>query len=222
MPLRQTDEAHSAWWIRLQQAIGLLPLTLFAGFHLWLNWPALAGRNAWLARVRGHALGTTLSACVLGLFALHALLGLGRVLRSRRLPKDGRARFQAWMGGVLLFFLIYHLTHVWSLDGGAHAALSDSYQRLWQLLGRPLPLIVYVSGCAALAFHLAHGWLRALEGFLPAASRAVLQYGAGLAGLAVFILYLQLLGWFALGQALFPFVAPQHSAQADAQREGAP
>jgi succinate dehydrogenase hydrophobic anchor subunit len=222
MSLRPTDEAHSAWWIRLQQAIGLLPLTLFAGFHLWLNWPALAGRSVWLERVRSHALGTKLLACVVGLFALHALLGLGRVLRRQRLPKDGRASFQAVMGGVLLFFLVYHVTHVWSPNAGAHASLTDSYQRLWQLLGRPIPLIVYVSGCAALAFHLAHGWVRALESYVPTALRAALQYGAGFVGLAVFILYLQLVGWFALGQALFPFVAPEHTAQAGAEREGPP
>jgi succinate dehydrogenase/fumarate reductase cytochrome b subunit len=213
MALRPTDEARIPWWIRLQQAIGLLPLTLFAGFHVWLNWPALSGRSAWLERVRGHALSTALVACVLGSFALHAVLGLARALRGQRMPKDARASFQGFTGGLLLFFLAYHLTHVWTPSAGAHAALSDSYERLWQLLGRPIPLVVYVLGSAALSFHLAHGWSRMLEASLPRALRSVSQYTAGIAGLAMFVLYLQLLGWFALGEAVFPFAAPAHQPE---------
>jgi succinate dehydrogenase/fumarate reductase cytochrome b subunit len=218
MALRPSEEARIPWWIRLQQAIGVLPLTLFAGFHVWLNWPALAGRSAWLERVREHALGTALIACVLGCFGLHAVLGLARALRGQRLPKDGRASFQGFTGGVLLFFLAYHLTHVWP-QRGAHVALSDSYERLWQLLGRPIPLVVYVLGSAALSFHLAHGWSRLLEASLPRALRSLSQYTAGLAGLGVFVLYLQLLGWFALGEAVFPFAAPSQKPEVVQQQQ---
>ncbi|HEX4353148.1 MAG TPA: hypothetical protein VHZ95_09545 [Polyangiales bacterium] len=221
MPLRPVDEVrrNESWWIRLQQLIGLLPLTLFAGFHLWMNWPALAGRDVWLERVHAHAIARPISAALLALFALHALLGLVRVLRRQRGPRDGRAGFQAFTGGALAFFLAYHLTHVWPKSGAAHSVYFDSYERLWQLLGRPIPLTVYMLGCAALAFHLAHGWNRVIEAYLPRMMRTLLQYAAGLAGLALFFFYLQLVGWFALGEAVIPSLAPAHGLDAASQHE---
>jgi succinate dehydrogenase hydrophobic anchor subunit len=136
-------------------------------------------------------------------------LGLARVWRSRSSPaaaSGGRARFQALTGAVLLVFLVYHLCHVWpAASGAAHATLADGYERLWQLLGRPLSLLLYVLGSGALAFHLAHGWTRSLEDHVSAARvRMALRYVAGAAGLVLFVLYMQLVGRFALGEAAVP------------------
>ncbi|HEY2734435.1 MAG TPA: hypothetical protein VGI70_10650 [Polyangiales bacterium] len=221
MPLRPIDEVsrRESWWVRLQQLIGLLPLTLFAGFHLWMNWAALAGRDVWLDRVRAYALARPIGEALLALFGLHALLGLVRVLRRQRAPRDGRAGFQAFTGGALAFFLAYHLTHVWPRAGVAHSAFTDSYERLWQLLGRPIPLTVYMLGSAALAFHLAHGWTRVIEAYLPRMLRSLAQYAAGVAGLALFFFYLQLVGWFALGEAVIPSLAPTHGLDTPSQHE---
>jgi hypothetical protein len=35
----------------------------------------------------------------------------------------------------------------------------------------------------------------------------------------MFVLYLQLLGWFALGEAVFPFAAPAHQPEAVQQQQ---
>jgi succinate dehydrogenase / fumarate reductase cytochrome b subunit len=203
------DEVGNPWWVRLQRAIGLVPLSLFAVFHLWLNWPALTHRDAWLASVRAHALGTGIRYCVLALFGLHVVLGFVRAWRRRASsvgPSLGRARFQALSGTLLLAFLLYHLSHVWPVaSSAAYAAVTDSYQQLWQLLGRPLPLTLYVFGCGALAFHLAHGWASAIE--VEASSvalRGTVRYVAGALGLVLFVLYMQLVGRFALGEAVVP------------------
>jgi succinate dehydrogenase / fumarate reductase cytochrome b subunit len=212
-----SDEARSPLWIRLQRAIGLVPLSLFAVFHLWQNWAALESREAWFERARTHALGIGWAVFVLGLLALHAVLGLARVRRRRSSPaatSGGRSRFAALTGVVLSVFLVYHVVHVWpAASGAAHATLADGYGRLWQLLGRPLPLVLYVLGSGALAFHLAHGWARSLEEHVSAAAlRVAVRYVAGAAGLALFVLYMQLVGRFALGEAAVPLERAEQTA----------
>jgi succinate dehydrogenase / fumarate reductase cytochrome b subunit len=215
------DAVNTPWWIRLQRAIGLVPLSLFAVFHLWLNWPALTNRDAWYSSVRAHALGPGLRNGVLALFALHVVLGALRAWRrqaSNSVVTLGRPRFQALSGALLLVFLIYHLSHVWpAASSAAHATLTDSYQQLWQLLGRPVPLTLYVLGCAALAFHLAHGWSSSIEAEVSAvALRGAARYLTGAVGLVLFVLYMQLVGRFALGEAVVPMErAETHQATSE-------
>jgi succinate dehydrogenase/fumarate reductase cytochrome b subunit len=206
---------HRATWVNLQRALGLGPLTLYAAYHLWLNWPALAGREAWLLRVRSHSLGLWLGVAVVAVLALHALLGVWNMLRAAPQENVERRsrRFQALTGALLLGFVIYHLAQVWPPSVGAHATPANGYERLWHALGMPLALGGYVLGCAALAFHLAHGWVCALERMLPSALRLATRLAAGAAGFALFFLYLQLVGWFALGEAVVPLSQPGASEQ---------
>jgi succinate dehydrogenase/fumarate reductase cytochrome b subunit len=214
MPSRAPQiERGSPWWVRLQRAIGLIPLALFAGFHLWVQWPALQGREAWLERVRAYAPVGWVCAVVLGLFALHALLGLGRSLRKRR-PLARQTGLQGFTGLLLAVFLGYHLSHVWpvtALAGITDASWVQSHQQLWQRLGRPLPLTMYVLGCAALACHVAQGFANLFEPLLPAARRTLLRSVAGIAGLVLFGLYMQVVGRFAVGEALVPIARPTPS-----------
>ena len=218
MPSRApSDEAGSSWWIRLQRAIGLVPLSLFAIFHLWLNWPALTSREAWLAQLREHAPATGWRWCVLALLGVHVVLGLARRHQAALVGvRGGRGRFQALTGALLLIFVTYHLRHVWpAASDAAHASPSDGYQQLWLLLGRPLPLTLYVLGCGALAFHLAHGWASSIEAAASAAAfRVAARYLAGAAGLVLFVLYIQLVGRFALGEAVVPIEKAETGASA--------
>ena len=205
----RTHGENSSFWTRLQQAIGLVPLSLYALQHLWRNWPALDSREAWLLRARSSSVEVSLGVCVIVLMAVHVILGVLRLLRARAngaSPQDqGRSRFQAVTGSVLLVFVVYHVVQVWPAAGtAAHAAAVDGYQRLWQLAGRPIPLVFYVLGIGALAFHLAHGWARWLEEHAAASVRVSMRYAAGLAGVLLFVLYLQLVGRFALGEPVVP------------------
>jgi len=191
------------WWLHLQRALGLGPLALYAIFHLWTHWPALVGRDAWLARAQAYAPGPWLGGVALALFATHAALGVARARRDHHEAAGSTRRFQAGTGLMIAAFTIYHLTHVWPA-----AELDRSYERLWQWLGQPLTLGVYVLGCAALAGHLAHGLYLRLAPRVPGAVQPPLRYVAGLAGFVLFVLYLQLVGRFAAGEPMLPSARP--------------
>jgi succinate dehydrogenase hydrophobic anchor subunit len=200
-------------WVRAQQAGGVL-LALFAGFHAWAQWPALFGRDAWLARAQTYAPGPLVIVIVLALFAGHGVLGMARA-RGGRLSHEPRARFQAVTGVLLLAFLIVHVAQVWPRADGATAGLLRSYERLWALLGQPSWLVVYVVGCAALACHAAHGLLGVLELRAPQTLRVALRYAAGVSAFVLFVVYLQLVGRFAVGEAMLPMAAEHHVAALD-------
>ena len=209
-------DARTPGWIRLQRAIGLGPLSLFAVYHLWQNWPALEGREAWTARAHPSALGRGLGISVLALLAVHAAVGVVRWARQRGTAPSqapgqdaahgaGRARFQVVTGALLLVFVVYHVLQVWPAGASAaHAAAYDGYELMWQRMGRPLHLLCYVLGTAALAFHLGHGWARSFEAKPGHGVRMSVRYVAGIAGLLLFVLYIQLVGRFALGEAVVP------------------
>jgi succinate dehydrogenase hydrophobic anchor subunit len=213
------ERSHS--WSRVSRIAGrcaLLPLALFALFHAWEQWPLLHSRAAWLDRVQAHALTLSLAIGVLVLVLASALWSLTRVLRSLRsesneLDARGRQSFQLITFALFALFLIYHLAQVWPPPNALTSTWVDSYQRLWQRLGQPLPLTVYVVGCAALAFHLANGVSLALESSVPSRLRKLLRYGLAGVGTVLFVLYLQLVGRFALGEPVIP-IATQASAAA--------
>lgn len=189
----------------IQRALGLGPLALYACFHLWTHWPALAGREAWLARAAHYAPGPGLAAGVLALFAIHAALGL---VRARREPASGARSFQLATGLSIAAFIAFHLTQVWPASQGSAVTPERSYERLWEQLGQPLVLGVYVLGCAALAAHLAHGLYLQLAPHVPQRREAPLRYAAGLSGFVLFVLYLQLIGRFAAGEPMLPSARP--------------
>jgi hypothetical protein len=157
-----------------------------------------------------------LGATVLALFALHGLLGLARTLRETRAPDvraPGRGGLQSLTGLMLAVFLGYHLSHVWPASALSSWTWTDaswvqSHQELWQRLGRPLPLTLYVLGTGALACHVAQGFANLFEPLLPVTLRGALRFVTGLSGLFLFGLYMQLVAKFALGEALIPLARP--------------
>jgi hypothetical protein len=79
---------------------------------------------------------------------------------------------------------------------------------MWQVLGRPFDLAIYLVGISATCFHFAHGLSRAAVTFgLARSTRAVMfaRLSAGVIGFALWALLLQLLGHFALGAPLVTF-----------------
>jgi succinate dehydrogenase / fumarate reductase, cytochrome b subunit len=195
---------------RLHSLAGLIPLILFIPFHLWGNWPALGGRMAWLDRER--AIGTVLLT-VIGLsFGISTLVHLllwprGADPRPPELVGSSALRqLQRATGIGVLLFLAYHLWHLRSALIGSELLASGAYDILWDSLGEPLTLSLYVFGIAALCFHLAHGLCRAAvtwKVLSRPSSVIAFRYAAAIAGSILWILTLQLISHFAIGQSLF-------------------
>jgi succinate dehydrogenase/fumarate reductase cytochrome b subunit len=208
--------------VRLQRSLGLWPLWLFAAFHMWVHWPALLGRDAWLARAEVYSPSAFAGRTVLALMALYVVLGLVRAARVWRgqvpavvdanesAPQaagTGTAAsdvFQAITGACVALFVAYHLGQVWlkPADAGSHASLEHVHQRLWEQLGRTGPLVVYVLGSGALALHLAYGVWGLVDRHAPKAWRTPIGLAVGMLGLWVFVSYLQLVARFATGVPL--------------------
>jgi succinate dehydrogenase hydrophobic anchor subunit len=197
--------ARQANWFSLQRALGYGPLLMYSVYHLWAQWPALYGRDAWLDRAHRHGVGRVLGTLVIASFFVHAAIGLYRALRApdTHVPR-GRRLFQLATGLTLLAFTIFHLTHVWPRPDGGAATLERSHERLWELLGQPFVLAIYVLGCGALAGHAAHALVLWLEPHLPARVHTPARLVLGLSGFVLFTLYLQLIGQYAAGEPMLP------------------
>lgn len=205
MSERPAGSARLARWLTLQRALGYGPLLLYAVYHLWAQWPALYGRDAWLARAQRHGIGGVLGALVLVSLVMHAGIGLYRSLRAPDTRiEPGRRWFQVATGLTVAGFTVYHLTHVWPRPDGSAATLERSHERLWELLGQPLVLTIYMLGYSALAGHAAHALALLLEPYTPVRARLALRLVAGLSGFVLFALYLQLIGQYAAGEPMLP------------------
>jgi succinate dehydrogenase / fumarate reductase cytochrome b subunit len=189
---------------------GAVVLNLFLWFHLWKNWPALLGREAWLSR--GLALGGALEASVALLFVTAlvthiALWPRGTETREQALVGSPALRQVQRITGIgALVFLGYHLYHVFPSRLGMGVFITGAYDVLWDSLGEPVTLAIYVIGVSFLYFHLAQGLCRAAvtwNWISRASSAKALRYAAGAVGFVLWGLTLQLISHFATGQKLF-------------------
>jgi succinate dehydrogenase/fumarate reductase cytochrome b subunit len=193
----------------VHSVLGLL-LGAFAVLHGVQNYPAVKHSDAWTLHAAETALGFTFGVVVLCAIALHAILGLARWLRHRSdVKREGMTRdwgltFQLVSGLCALGFIAYHVVQLWPSGAGSHASIREPYARMWNQLGTPIPLVVYVTGITAVAFHLGHGIARLLartRSFIPGVvARAV----GGVLGLVLLVLFVQIVARFALGEALIP------------------
>jgi hypothetical protein len=89
---------------------------------------------------------------------------------------------------------------------GADVMVGGAYDILWNELGTPVTLFIYVIGVSAVCFHLAHGLCRAAtRAGLVSSKKGVngLRYAAGAIGFVLWAASLQLISRFAVGQGLF-------------------
>jgi hypothetical protein len=178
---------------------------------LFVQWPALSSRAAWATRAERFGLPTVSTwlgaLVVLGLLG-HALLGLWRYRDGHRAAQasstspDAEQRFQLVTGLGLLAFVGLHLLQLWPREHGPHASALDAHQVLWSSLGRAPVLVSYVVGVTALAFHLGVGLARIAKRHVPSWRAA--RYLAFALGVWLWLGYLQVLGGFAIGEALVP------------------
>jgi succinate dehydrogenase / fumarate reductase cytochrome b subunit len=199
---------------RVQSLLGVVPLGAFLFLHLYDQLPALQHRELWVDRARHVISHSWAIALVLVPLCLHAVLGGARFVRSRAEAGDalygpaGLRVIQAVTGALVLGFVTYHVVQLWSVDDGPHQGARAAYALMWQVLGRPLDLAIYLVGISATCFHFAHGVSRAAVTFRLARSpRSLLLFrlSAGFVAFVLWALFLQLLGHFALGAPLVTF-----------------
>ena len=205
---RQVRAARS-WPARLHTLLGLA-LGVFALYHGVQNYPAVERQEAWVDRAIAGSLGFGFGMLVLAALGVHAVLGLASWQRQRRaLAKAGAERdwgldFQLLTGGLLLAFIVFHVLQLWPSGAGPHASVREPYARLWQQLGHPPWLALYVAGITAVAFHAGHGLSRLLARAGLALPQTAARVLGGVLGLLLLLIFLQIVTRFALGEALIP------------------
>jgi hypothetical protein len=120
-------------------------------------------------------------------------------------PSRGLRMVHAALGLIVVGFLVVHWPMVaWS--DGPHTTVRDVYARLWTQLGTPPQLALHTLGIAAVSAHVGLGLGRAAVtlGFAQSKTeRSVYTWLAALFGGLLFVLWLQVLATFAVGQPLF-------------------
>jgi hypothetical protein len=198
------------WLARSHSWLGLGLLGGFLVYHLARLWPVLDSREAWVLAALDRSEHRTLAGWLIVVLIVHGVLGAMRMARTpaAQLSKDERGlrRIQAASGLLIGAFVVYHLAQLWGLDAEPYGSGRALYGALWNALGHPLQLGVYLLGVSLACFHLGHGLGRAaLSWIAPRSASVRLLLRVGTSGLAfgLWALWLQVLAHFAIGQRLF-------------------
>ncbi len=166
-------------------------LIVFLVIHVGLNACIWAGDNGEMFNKGAHFMGANWVPRILeiGLFAgfiLHIVQGFMLEIQNRKARGVNKyavdfgnkgskwySRSMALLGTLILLFLIMHLSHFWVPNRSAQGFIGlegeiNLFERMretfagdsWQVV---VTLIVYILGCGALAFHLAHGFQSAFK-----------------------------------------------------------
>ena len=215
------EKSHRPYLLRkLHSLTGVVPVGAFMCFHLWENARALQGQAQFDEAVAGINHMPFLWALEWGLIllplAFHALYGLKLAFDARyNVGKYAYSRnwmysFQRLTGLLAFFFIIFHLYEYWWPKFTGKLAVEQFYPALCQNMSHaigPVPVVglVYAVGISACVFHFANG----LYGFCfswgitssrPSQQRAATVFG--LVGLAVLVLGLTTVAYFATGSRL--------------------
>jgi hypothetical protein len=202
---------------RAHEWLGLLPF-LWAAFHLWEQWSAFAGRDAWIARMGGTSVGVIPIATELALAILPALVWLVLEVRlrlpdrepvelARAMAEDPAAarRLGLLARACSCLFFVWVLHHAWWLWG---PKLTDGSEPLiaWNALregmGAPVRAALNAIGLVAMTVHfwaavprvaIVSGWAQTPE------TRRAARLSGLIVALGLAVLYAQLAGWHAAG-----------------------
>lgn len=75
------------------------------------------------------------------------------------------SRTMPWTGGILLVFLITHLSTLWVQFNFGMGGTHEYYQVIEQLFSAIIPVVLYVITMIVLGFHLNHGFQSAFQTF---------------------------------------------------------
>ncbi|MDQ3035877.1 MAG: hypothetical protein M3Y87_25970 [Myxococcota bacterium] len=205
---------------RLHALIAALPLAVWTLFHLWEQWAAFAGRDAWAVRVRATsqgALGIAIELAVIVVpLAVWAGFTFRAAIRREALPGTARpedrglvrvvGRLAPIAAFVAIAFLVLHVGHLWGPKLVRGASELEAWSALTHDVGRPWMLVLYAIGLTAVALHLAAAIPAALGALgwvvTDSARRSAVLVSSVLA-LCVWILAVQLTGWLATGAGTF-------------------
>lgn len=205
---------------KLHSLSGVLPIGLFMVVHLWTNAKAVLGQDVYDAAVADMdrvPFAWTWELALLGALAFHAGYGLYLAVVGSPDPRaypESRSRLHALQrasGVVALLFLGFHLWEMRLPRLLGHAGPSAFYPTLVAHLssttfGIPLVALVYVTGIAACAYHLANG-LHAFAVTWDLAktprSQRIAGTAASVIGVLLFALGANTTLYFATGSRLF-------------------
>jgi len=156
---------------RLHSISGIVPLGIYAVWHLIIAASAMAGRPsydsiyAFINRIPLLLpLGIIFIIIPLG---FHAIYGIAITLRGQSNPftypytDNWRYALQRLTGYFLALFIILHLYFIWGhvrfTAAGRDAFTSSAYDFLQSHLKDPSFMVFYTLGVSAVAFHLANG-----------------------------------------------------------------
>ncbi len=163
-------------------------LILFLIVHVSLNATIWANDGGEMFNKGAHFMGANLVPRILeiGLFVgllLHIVQGYMLTVQNRKARSVGYAvnyaqgskwysRSMAILGTLILIFLISHLSHFWLPNRSAQGLHLDGEIDLYAKMKETfsgcdattiVTIVIYVLGCAALGYHLAHGFQSAFK-----------------------------------------------------------
>lgn len=212
---------------RFHAVLSALPLAVWTVFHLWEQWAAFGGRDAWAMRMRATSRGPLAIAIELAVIVIPLAIWSGLTLvelarglvdpkRGRPLPGKAREGDTGLARGigvvapiatvVAILFLAIHVGSMWGPKIARGASLLETWSSLTHALGGPWSLALYAIGLTAVAFHLAGAIPAALEalGWIesPEGRRSAFLVSTVFA-LCAWVLAVQLTGWLATGRGTF-------------------
>ncbi len=204
---------------RAHELLGIVPVAVWAAFHLYEQWAAFAGRDAWVRRMASTSHGPLAIGVELVLIVLPvvAWVGLDVALRRRGAepaslrsamaeePEAARrlgllARVCSW---IFFAWLLYHAGWLWApkLLNGSEPLLS--WVALRDGMGRWPHAILHAVGLTAFAVHLwasAPRLVIALDLVDSPEGRRAARLSGLIVALGFFALYAELAGWHAAGR----------------------
>jgi succinate dehydrogenase / fumarate reductase, cytochrome b subunit len=164
-------------------------LISFLIVHVCLNACIWANDKGSMFNRAAHFMGSSIvvRAMEIVLFAgfiVHIIQGWVLEVQNRQKRKQGYAvtlgnRGSKWysrtmglLGTLLFFFLVMHISHFWIPSRVTHdlaqveyrqVEMHNLYLRMVEVFQSPVVVVLYVLGCASLAYHLMHGFKSAFR-----------------------------------------------------------
>lgn len=200
----QVSPPRARWFPRLGSALAIAPLGVWTVWHLWQNFQAARGEEAWSRTVvegSSPMASAVVSFVVFAPLLIHLVWGMRRIsiASPNKLPFFGNLKYvlqRLSAVGVLLFLA----GHVWLAR--IHPALTspsgheDFADIAAHMRHHPATLVVYILGVLGTAYHLANGVYTAAFIYGLAASPKA-QRRMTVASMVLFVLLLGL-GWGAV------------------------
>jgi succinate dehydrogenase / fumarate reductase cytochrome b subunit len=161
-----TGEERHFWLRRLHSLSGIVPIGGYLAFHLYENYQATRGAEAYNAMVRQlqqmpFALALEIGVIALPLF-FHGVYGLfvtgtarPNVISSRYV-RNWMYFFQRVTGVILFAFVIFHLWTTRLVNVRDHESV-DLFRLMQSSVENPWIYAFYVAGILSATFHLANG-----------------------------------------------------------------